>query len=113
METSHFTPTSRTDKPRWYDKLREQNCLLNQSSSKILLTGDSIMSNLGRYPEIWKTYISSHNTLNFDMPGDKFNMDYGGYKIQIFPKILVLSIFSIFAEQTILIIICQKNLSTE
>ena len=52
METSHFIPVSRIGKPGWYNKFREQNYLLNQSSSKILLIGDSIISNLGRYPEI-------------------------------------------------------------
>ena len=71
METSHFIPTSRIGKPSWYNKFREQNCLLNQSSSKIFLIGDSIISNLGRYPRIWKKYFSSHNSLNFGIPGVK------------------------------------------
>ena len=71
METSLFIPTSRIGKPGWYNKFREQNCLLNQSSSKILLNGDSVISNLGRYPEIWKKYFSSRNTLNFGITGDK------------------------------------------
>ena len=71
METSHFIPTSRTGKPGWYNKFREQNCLLNQSSSNILLIGDSIISTLGRYLEIWKKNFSSQNTLNFGIPGDK------------------------------------------
>ena len=43
-------------KPGWYNKFRDQNSLLNQSSAKIL-TGDSIICNLGRYPEIWKKNI--------------------------------------------------------
>ena len=55
MERSHFIPATRIGKPGWYNKSREQNCLLNQSSSKILLIGDSILSNLDRYPEIWKS----------------------------------------------------------
>ena len=71
METSHFIPTSRIGKPGWYNKFREQNCLLNQLSSTTLLFGNSIISNLGKYPEIWKKYFSSHNTLNFGIPGDK------------------------------------------
>ena len=53
MKTSHFIPASRTGKPGWYNKFRKQGYLLNQSSSTILLIGDSIISNLGRYPEIW------------------------------------------------------------
>ena len=55
METSHFIPTSSIGKPGWYNKFREQNCLLNQSSSKI-----TIISNLDRYPEIWGKKID-HN----------------------------------------------------
>ena len=71
MKTSLFIPTSRIGKPDWYNKFRQQNYLLNQSLSKILLIGDSIISNLGRYHEIWKKYFSSNNTLNFGIPGDK------------------------------------------
>ena len=55
METSHFIPTSSIGKPGWYNKFREQNCLLNQSSSKI-----TIISNLDRYPEIWEKKLD-HN----------------------------------------------------
>ena len=71
MATSHFMPTSRTVKTSRHSKFRDQNSLLNQSSAKILLIADSIISSLGRYPEIWKKYFSCHNTLNFSIPGDK------------------------------------------
>ena len=64
METSHFILPSRIGKPGWYNNFRDQNSLLNQSSAKILLIGDSIISNLGRYPKIWKKCFSSHNPLN-------------------------------------------------
>ena len=70
METFHFIPTSRIGKPRWY-KFRDQNNLLNQSSAKILLIGDSIISSLDRYPQIYDKYFSTHSTLNFCIPGDK------------------------------------------
>ena len=113
METSRFIPTSRIGKPGCYNKFREQHYLLNQSSSKILLIGDSIISNVDRYPEILKKYFSSHNTLSFGTPGDKIQQYYGEYKILIFPIILVLRIFSFFAKQTILTITPQKNLPTE
>ena len=52
MEKSDFIPTSRVGNSGWYIKFKEQICLLNHSSSKILLIGDSIISNLYRYPEI-------------------------------------------------------------
>ena len=64
METSHFILPSRIGKPGWYNNFRDQNSLLNQSSAKMLLIGDSIISNLGRYPKIWKKCFSSHNPLN-------------------------------------------------
>ena len=74
METSHFIRTSGIGKP-------DKNSLLNKSSAKILLIGDSIISNLGRCSEIWKNRFSHHNTFNFGIPGDKFNMCYGENKI--------------------------------
>ena len=60
MEASHFIPASRIGKPGRHNKFRDQNSLLNQSSAKILLIDDSVISYLGRYPEIWKKYFSSH-----------------------------------------------------
>ena len=54
METSQFNLTSRKGKPGCYNKFKDQSSLLIQSSAKILLICDSIISNLGRYPEIWK-----------------------------------------------------------
>ena len=70
METSHFIPLSKIGKPDWYNKFRDQNSLLNQSSAKILLIGDSIISSSGRYPDIWKNRFC-HHTFNFGIPGDK------------------------------------------
>ena len=32
---------------------------------------DSLISNLNRYPDVWKNYFSIHNTLNFGIQGDK------------------------------------------
>ena len=71
METSRFIRTSGIGQPDWYNKFRDQNSLLNKSSAKILLIGDSIISNLGRCSEIWKNRFSHHNTFNFGIPGDK------------------------------------------
>ena len=71
METSRFIPTSRIGKPGCYNKFRDQNSLLNQSSPKPSIIGDSIISNLGRYPEIWKKHFSRHSALNFGKHGDK------------------------------------------
>ena len=111
MKTSHSIPASRISKPSWYNKFREQNSLLNQSSSKILLTGGSIISNLRRYLVIWKKYSSSFNSLNFGIPEDKIH--YVLWKIQNFSNNSSIKYISFFAEQAILTIIPQKNLSTE
>ena len=58
MEASHFIPIQ--ELVNVDSKIRDQNSLLNQSSAKILLIDDSVISYLGRYPEIWKKYFSSH-----------------------------------------------------
>ena len=71
METPFPIPTSRNGKPGWYNQFIEHKFLLSHSSSKILLIGDSIISNLSRYPDIWERYFISHRTLNFGIPGDK------------------------------------------
>ena len=103
METSHFMPTPRIVKPSRHSKFRDQNSLLNQSSAKMLLIGDSIISSLGRYPEIWKKYFSCHNTLNFSIPGDK--NQHVLWIIQNLNFSNNSSISSFFPEQKILTII--------
>ena len=73
IETSYFIPALRIGKPGWYNKFREQNCLLNQSSLKILLIGDSVIPNLGRYPEIWKKNFRAVTSCNQVKFTDHFN----------------------------------------
>ena len=68
---SSLLPVARNGKLGWYEKFKEHNFLLQHSSAKILLIGDSLISNLTRYPDIWKSYFSKYNTLNFGIPGDK------------------------------------------
>ena len=60
----------RNGKLGWYDKFKH-NFLLQESPSKVILIGDSLISNLSRYPDVWKNYFSIHNTLNFGIQGDK------------------------------------------
>ena len=45
--------------------------MLQESPAKVILIGDSLISNLSRYPDVWKNYFSIHNTLNFGIQGDK------------------------------------------
>ena len=37
----------------------------------MLLVGDSLVSNLSHYPEIWRKYSMNHGALNFGIAGDK------------------------------------------
>ena len=55
----------------WYGKFKQHNCLLQESPAKVILIGDSLISNLNRYPDVWKNYFSIHNTLNFWIQGNK------------------------------------------
>ena len=68
---SHFIPAQRSSKVGWYEKFQEQKFLLNNSSSNISLIGDSLISNITRYEDVWFEYFSEHNRFNFGIPGDK------------------------------------------
>ena len=72
MEISkQFTSALRSSKLGWYENFREQNLLLNNSSSNILLIEDSLISNISRYQDVWSQYFSKRNTLKFSIPGDE------------------------------------------
>ena len=66
-----LSPTSRNDKYEWYYQFQKHNLLLNKSKAKLLIIGNLLVSNLSRYPEIWRNYFSNHGTLNFGIAGDK------------------------------------------
>ena len=66
-----LSPTPRNGKHGWYDQFRKHNLLLNKSKAKLLITGDSFVSNWSRYPEIWRKYFSNQGALNFGIAGDK------------------------------------------
>ena len=66
-----LSPTPRNGKHGWYDQFQKHNFLLNNSKAKMLLVGDSLVSNLSRYPEIWSKYFMNHGALNFGIAGDK------------------------------------------
>ena len=36
----------------------------------MLIVGDFLVSNLSRYPEIWRKYFINHEALNFGIAGD-------------------------------------------
>ena len=66
-----LSPTPRNGKYGWYDQFRKHNLLLNKIKAKLLIFGDSLVSNLSRYSEIWQKYFSNHGALNFGIAGDK------------------------------------------
>ena len=69
--SSPIIPVARSGKLGWYEKFKRHNFLLQESPAKVILIGDSLISNLSRYPDVWKNYFSIHNTLNFGIQGDK------------------------------------------
>ena len=68
--SSPVIPVPRNGKLGWYEKFKH-NFLLQESPVKVILIGDSLISNLRSYPDVWKNYFSIHNTLNFGILGDK------------------------------------------
>ena len=75
--SSPVIPVPRNRKRGWYEKFKQHNLLLKESPAKVILIGDPLISNLSRYPDVWKNYFSIHNTLNFGIQGDKIqNMQW-------------------------------------
>ena len=66
-----LSPTPRNGKHGWYDQFQKHNLLLNNSKAKMLIVGDSLVSNLSRYPEIWRKHFINHGAFNFVIAGDK------------------------------------------
>ena len=66
-----LSPTHRNGKHGWYDQFQKHNLLLNKSKAKLLIVGDSLVSNLSHYPKIWRKYFSNDGALNFGIAGDK------------------------------------------
>ena len=100
-----LSPTPRNGKHGWYDQFRKHNLLLNKSKAKLLIIGDSLVSNLSRYPEIWRKYFSNHGALNFGIAGDKAQNVLWRVNNLHFSSNLHLNIFSFFVAPVTLIII--------
>ena len=64
-------PTPRNGKHGWNNQFQKHNLLLNKSKAKLLIIGDSLVSNLSHYPDIWRKYFSNYGALNFGIAGDK------------------------------------------
>ena len=53
-----FIPVPRNGKLGWYEKFKQHNFLLQESPAKVILIGDSLISNLSRYPDVGNNYFS-------------------------------------------------------
>ena len=100
-----LSPTPRNGKHGWYDQFGKHNLLLNKSKAKLLIIGDSLVSNLSRYPEIWRKYFSNHGALNCGIAGDKARNVLWRVNNLHFSSNLHLNIFSFFVAPVTLIII--------
>ena len=69
--STSLSPTPRNEKYGWYNQFQKHNLLLDNSEAKMLIVGDSLGSNLSRYPELWRKYFINHGALNFGIAGDK------------------------------------------
>ena len=65
-----LSPTPRNGKHGCYDQFQKHNLLINNSKAKMWIVGDSLVSNLLRYPEIWRKYFINHRALNVGIAGD-------------------------------------------
>ena len=66
-----LSPTPRNGKHGWYEQFRKHNLLLNKSKAKLLIIGDSLVSNLSFIPNMEKIFQYSFQTLNVGIAGDK------------------------------------------
>ena len=69
-ETISTTPVSRDYRIGWIDHHNGNKDTALQSKSNILIIGDSIVSGLTRYKDIWYKYFGKNHALNFGIPGD-------------------------------------------
>ena len=77
--------------------------LTTNSDTKLLLIGDSLISNLSYYPDIWEEYFRRYKALNLGVGGDKVQHVLWRIHHLVFPK----SISHIF------ILACTNNLEEE
>ena len=71
----------------------------------MLLIGDSLISSINRYQDVWSEYFSKHNTLNFVLPEDKTQNLLWRIKKLKFPSNSTLSCIFIYC----IFILCGRN----
>ena len=65
------TPRSRDKKAGWFKEHQKYVDTCHNSTSGILLIGDSMISGLARYPTVWKNFFVPMEALNFGIGGDR------------------------------------------
>ena len=56
--SSSVIPVPRNGKLGWYEKFKQHNFLWKETPVKVILIGDSLISNLSRYPDVGNNYFS-------------------------------------------------------
>ena len=69
--SSTTTPIGHDNKADWYKLHNKHMKIACNSEPNIILCGDSIVSGLSRYPDIWNKYIRPCNAMNMGIGGDK------------------------------------------
>ena len=72
----------------------------------MLIVGDSLVSNLSRYPKMWRKYFSNDGALNFGIAGDKAqNLLWRVNNLHFSSNLHLKNIFSFFAAPITMIAI--------
>ena len=64
-------PLARPFKAKWFQKHREHCFLLNSSSFKFILIGESLVIGLHRYYKMWNNFFKPIDALKYGIGGDK------------------------------------------
>ena len=78
---------------RWIRQHKENVKIVARSSARTLILGDSIISGLTRYKNVWEKYLAPQGALNLGVPGDKTqNVLWRMQQIELPEKLRVLVI---------------------
>ena len=68
---SFSKPSFRERKLGWYSCHRSHVNAIVRRQAKVVLLGDSLVANLGRYPSVWDRHLEAFNTVNCGIGGDR------------------------------------------
>ena len=70
----------------WIETHYHQKELLKKSYASVVVTGDSIVAGLRRYPAIWRNFILQYKTVNLGTIGDRIENVLWRIKDILLPK---------------------------